>query len=88
MPAGVERGAVLALARADLVAAGEYTRALQSGAAPRGLVAFCALPVLLAQQSLDRVEARGSGAKLTRGEVQATVAALDAALERGEPVIR
>ena len=87
LPPSVSRAAVFALAHTDLVAAGEYVRALQDGGAPRGLVAFTALPVLLARASLGRVEAQGPGAKLSREEVHATVAALDAALDRGEPAV-
>ena len=86
LPPDVERSTVFTVARNDLRRAGEYIAALQEANAPRGLVAFCALPVLLAAQSLDRIERAGTGARITRGEVMATVAALDAALDRGEPI--
>jgi farnesyl-diphosphate farnesyltransferase len=87
LPPGVPRSTVFELARADLLEAGEYVRTLQEASAPRGLVAFTALPVLLARASLQCVEARGPGAKLSRQEVRSTVAALDAALDRGEPAV-
>ena len=83
LPAGVPREEVLALARADLDAAREYVRALHEVAAPRGLVAFTALPVLLAVDSLDLVEREGPGAKVSRQRVSALAARLDAALDRG-----
>jgi farnesyl-diphosphate farnesyltransferase len=87
LPAGVPRDAVFLLARRDLDSAGEYSRLLQASGAPRGVVAFTALPILLARQSLERVETAGAGAKLTREEVMAAVAAVDAALARGVPVV-
>jgi farnesyl-diphosphate farnesyltransferase len=87
LPAMVPRETVFALARADLEVAGEYVRALQEVAAPRGLVAFTALPVILARESLDRVEAAGPGAKLSRQQVRTAVEALDAALDRGAPAV-
>jgi farnesyl-diphosphate farnesyltransferase len=83
LPPGVPRAEVLALARADLEAAREYVRALHEVAAPRGLVAFTALPVLLAADSLDLVEREGPGAKVSRQRVGALVAKLDAALDAG-----
>jgi len=85
LPAGVPRAAVLALARADLEAAREYVRALHEVSAPRGLIAFTALPVLLAADSLDLVEREGPGVKVSRPRVGSLVAQLDAALDRGAP---
>jgi farnesyl-diphosphate farnesyltransferase len=87
LPPGVSRDDVLALARADLAAAREYVHLLQAAGAPRGVVAFNALPVLLARASLDRVERDGPGAKVPRGEVRTLVAALDAALDAGRPAV-
>lgn len=84
LPAGVPRAEVLALARADLEAAREYVRALHEVHAPRGLIAFTALPVLLAADSLDLVERHGPGAKVSRQQVGVLVAQLDAALDRGD----
>ncbi|HXT50998.1 MAG TPA: squalene/phytoene synthase family protein, partial [Thermoanaerobaculia bacterium] len=87
LPASVAREEVLALARADLDAAREYVRALHEVTAPRGLIAFTALPVLLAADSLDLVEREGPGAKVSRQQVGALVARLDAALDRGTPPV-
>jgi farnesyl-diphosphate farnesyltransferase len=87
LPDGLPRAAVLDLARASLRSAAEYVLILQRQGAQRGLVAFTALPVELAYATLDRVEASGPGAKLTRPEVYALVKRLHAALDRGEPAI-
>ena len=87
LPDGLPRAAVLELARASLRRAAEYVLILQRQGAQRGLVAFTALPVELAYATLDRVEASGPGAKLTRPEVYALVKRLDGALDRGEPAI-
>ena len=59
--------------------------ALQSAPAPRGILAFTALPVELAWATLERVEADGPGAKVSRLQVGAIVAALDRRLSKGEP---
>jgi farnesyl-diphosphate farnesyltransferase len=87
LPAGVDRAAVFALARRDLERASEYVAALQQAGAPKGCVAFTALPVLLADASLNRVERLGPGAKLTRAEVLALVAQLEDALASGQPAL-
>jgi farnesyl-diphosphate farnesyltransferase len=87
LPGGVQRAEVLALARANLRAAAEYVLILQRQGADRGLVAFTALPVELANATLDRVEAVGPGAKLTRPEVYALAQRVHRALDRGEPAI-
>lgn len=87
LPAATARDEVFALARTDLAHAAEYVSLLQAHGAPRGVVAFTALPVLLARASLDRVETDGPGAKLTRTEVQTLAAGLESALDRGEPAL-
>jgi farnesyl-diphosphate farnesyltransferase len=87
LPASVPREAVLDLARTDLDAARQYVGALHEVAAPRGLIAFTALPVLLAADSLDLVERQGPGAKVSRQRVSALVARLDAALDQGTPPV-
>jgi farnesyl-diphosphate farnesyltransferase len=84
LPAGVERAQVFALARRDLDAAHEYVLALLTAGAAQGLVAFTALPVLLARATLDRVERHGAGAKLTRLEVVQLRSALDQVLASGK----
>ena len=87
LPDGIARSEVLALARRDLDAARAYVLELQRARAESGLVAFTALPVRLADATLDRVEALGPGSKLTRQEVFTIAAEVALALERGEPVV-
>ncbi len=87
LPEDVPRAEVLALARSNLRAAAEYVLLLQRHGAQRGVVAFTALPVELAYATLDRVEAAGPGAKLTRPEVYALVQRVHGALDRGEPPV-
>lgn len=87
LPDSVGRDEVFALAREDLDRATEYTAALQATSAPRGMIAFNALPVILARGTLDRVQEQGPGAKLTRDEVFDAVAAMNAALDEGRPAI-
>ena len=84
LPPSVARGEVFALARLDLVAAAGYCARLETAGADGSLVAFTALPVLLAKATLDRVEALGPGAKIGRGEVGAIVSELQAAVPRRE----
>jgi farnesyl-diphosphate farnesyltransferase len=85
LPDEVPTAEVFALARRDLGVAGDYIRALQKAQAPRGIIEFTALPVQLAWAALDRVEARGPGAKVSRPEVFLLVQKLKRALDRGEP---
>ena len=87
LPDGVDRTEVFGLARGDLDSAGHYVRTLQQAGAPRGVVAFTALPVLLAWRTLESVERRGPGAKLTRADVTEIVHGLDTALDSGRPVV-
>jgi len=87
LPSVVDRATVFLLAREDLRIAADYVATLQEGGASTGLLAFTALPIQLAWGSLDRVESDGPGAKLTREEVKATVAALEARLTEGEPAL-
>lgn len=82
LPPALGRDEIFALARRDLGVAAAYCRRLERVGADRGLVGFTALPVLLARASLDRVEERGAGGKLTRDEVTRIVAELQVALER------
>ena len=88
LPENVSRADVFALARRDLGAASEYIAALQSAPAPRGILAFTALPVELAWATLERVEAEGPGAKVSRLQVAAIVTALERRLTKGEPAVR
>jgi len=87
LPASIDPGTVFGLARDDLRVATEYVGVLERGGADRGLLAFTALPVQLAWDTLSLVERAGPGAKLSRQEVAAMVAALDARLEAGEPAL-
>lgn len=87
LPASLGRDEIFALARRDLRAAAEYTNALQQAGAARGVVRFNALPARLAAATLRVVEERGPGAKITRAEVWAIVARLDAALAAGLPAV-
>jgi len=82
LPGEVDRAEVFALARRDLRTAAGYCSRLSRAGADRGMIAFTALPVLLAKATLDRVERRGAGAKLTRGEVNEIVARLHEALDQ------
>jgi farnesyl-diphosphate farnesyltransferase len=82
LPRDVDRAEVFALARSDLETAGRYTEHLERASAPRGVVGFNALPMMLAWATLDRVEKQGPGSKLTRAEVGKIVARLEGALDR------
>lgn len=88
IPPAVERSEVFDLARRDLVAATQYTLALQEAGAPDGVVAFNALPVGLAWATLEAVEERGPGAKIGRPAVWAIVRRLEKALAEGRPAVR
>jgi farnesyl-diphosphate farnesyltransferase len=87
LPAGVPRAEIFALARHDLSVAGDYIKALQEHGAPRGVVEFCALPVLLARASLDKIESHGPGSKVSRPEVFFLTQRLKKALDRGQPAV-
>src|SRR4029078_5860920 len=81
LPATVDRAEVMALARPALDEAQVYVLDLQRAGAERGLVAFNALPVHLAHGTLDRVEAAGPGAKLSRRAGFAIVHTLNGGLD-------
>jgi farnesyl-diphosphate farnesyltransferase len=83
LPGGLPREDVLSLARRDLATAAGYSARLERARADKGIVAFTALPVLLARATLDQVERRGPGAKVSRHDVAAILARLHAALDRG-----
>lgn len=84
-PPGVPRERILELSRDDLEDASEYVLALHEAQAPRGMVGFTALPVLLARATLDEVERNGPGAKVSRLAVAAVVGKLMNDLEAGIP---
>ncbi len=83
LPHDVARSDLFRLARGDLAGARRYVEALHGAGASRGSVAFCALPVLLAEAALDAVEARGAGAKVPRTQVMETWSRLERALDAG-----
>lgn len=87
VPRAVDRAELFALARADFERAASYIAALESGGAPRGVVAFCALPVLLAREALAAVEASGPGSKVPRERVFALAHGLDERLAAGAPAL-
>lgn len=87
IPKQVPVGEVFALARADLDVATDYTLRMQQERAPRGVVAFAALPVALARATLDRVEKFGPGAKVSRPELYRIVRRLDRSLDANKPAL-
>ena len=87
LPAEVPTSDVFALARRDLGIAGDYILALQKAGAPRGLVEFTALPVLLAWAAVEQVEKRGPGSKVSRPELFLIVQKLKRELDRGQPAV-
>lgn len=84
VPASVAPATLFELARADLQQARRYVGTLREAQAPPGILAFTALPVRLAAQTLEAVEQRGAGAKVARAAVVAAVQELDEALTSGE----
>jgi farnesyl-diphosphate farnesyltransferase len=87
LPPSVDQAEVVALARADLRASSEYTLALQSHGAERGLVAFNALIVRLALGTLAAIRDQRPGGKLSRPEVFAIVSAVLRDVDDGRPVL-
>lgn len=87
LPPGVERRAILAMARADLDAAAEYVLTLQEAGASRDIVAFTALPVLLARATHAQVERFGAGSTVSRLEVMAILGRLHRSLDTGAPAL-
>ena len=86
LPTSVPVKEVFALARRDLGAAGEYIEALERARTPRGILEFTALPVKLAWATLDRIEQKGPGAKVSRPEVFFLVRRVRQALDAGDSV--
>ena len=84
LPGVVTLREVFALARRDLVVAGEYIGALERARAPRGILEFTALPVELAWASLEKIERSGPGSKVSRPEVYQVVRRVRHALDAGE----
>jgi farnesyl-diphosphate farnesyltransferase len=86
LPVGVSRAEVFTRARRDLDAANRYVQSLQQGAAPRGYLAFCGLSLVLAFAALDRLEADGAGAKVSRDDVARLFGRLQEQLDVGGPL--
>ncbi|CAM4094491.1 squalene/phytoene synthase family protein [Corallococcus sp. ZKHCc1 1396] len=84
LPVDVQLQDVERLAGEDLIAAARYVRALYGAGAPRDVLAFTTLPLLLAQATLELLIRDGAGAKVSRAVVRAQMDALQAALERGQ----
>jgi len=88
LPEGTDRQVVFEIARRDLDWAAGYVGTMQRGGGPDGLIAFAGSPVILARASLDRIEERGAGAKLTRAEVGSLMEAMFENLGAGREIIR
>ena len=84
IPPTADRADVIALARADLEAATEYTLMMQTAAAPDGIIAFAALPVALAQATLDRIQS-SAATKISRPQVFRITRRVRRSVEKGEP---
>ena len=87
MPPGAERATIIELARNDLEVATEYTLALQSSGAPNGITAFAALPVALAEATLDKLET-STATKIARPTVFRITRQVNRSVARGEPPLR
>ena len=83
LPAGRSTTDVFSLARDDLGSAARYVICLAQAGAARGVVAFTALPLLLAKATIDRVQQDGPGSKITRIEVAEIIEELNQALDEG-----
>ena len=81
VPKNIDRAKVFDLARADLEQAKRYTRTLHQHGAKKTTLAFHALPIRLADATLTRVKSEGPGAKVSRADVAAEVAAMHASLD-------
>ncbi|GMR13094.1 MAG: hypothetical protein BMS9Abin29_1293 [Gemmatimonadota bacterium] len=86
LPRSLERSRVFDVARDDLRIAREYTGILQDAGAEPGLVAFNALPLAMAEATLDRVERDGPGAKITRLQVAAIIGKVDGSIRLGRRI--
>jgi farnesyl-diphosphate farnesyltransferase len=83
LPEDVPRSELFGLARRDLGDARSYVAALSAGGAPRGVLAFTSLPVLLAQAALEKLEGAGPGAKVGRDELFGIIGRMHEDLDRG-----
>ena len=83
IPEQLSMPSLFARARRDLADAARYVSALVAARAPQGVVAFTALPVRLALDTLAEVERSGAGAKISREQVAEALSEVQALL-RGE----
>lgn len=83
VPGDLDKIEVFALAEEDLERAKRYTATLKKYGASRGTLAFHALPVRLALATLARVKQAGPGAKVSREELAAEIASMNADLDVG-----
>lgn len=88
LPTSIDRVDFFSLARADLLAATEYTLAIQDSGGPDGIVLFAGLPVELAWATLNKVEKKGPGAKISRTEVFAIHSRIHKAVRKGRPAVK
>jgi len=86
IPDPEDRPALVALAREDLVLGMEYVAILESGGADPGVVAFNALNLLLAFDTLALIEVEGAGAKVNREGVEVLVRDLRGRVRGSEPI--
>jgi farnesyl-diphosphate farnesyltransferase len=84
LPPAVSLTEVVARADADLVHGRDYVMTLIAAGAIRGVVAFAALPILLAEEALVMVRRHGAGTKVPRARVGQIIANLHASLARDE----
>lgn len=80
VPATMNRAEVHALAAEDLAKARRYIATLHAHGATKGVLAFHALPVRLAERTLARLRTDDPGAKISRDEVAKAIAAVHASL--------
>lgn len=86
LPSKLTLADVFAMAREDLQLGDEYVRALQTGGAPRGYLAFCGIALVLAWRALAVLEEQGAGKKVGRPDVMALFEKLQHALDAGTPL--
>ncbi|MCB9639308.1 MAG: squalene/phytoene synthase family protein [Myxococcales bacterium] len=86
LPASVPREELFQLAKQDLQDATEYTHLLQQKGASHGTLAFVAMPLLIARETLEALYQHGPGAKIGRERVTTLFQEMQEALESGTPV--
>jgi len=86
IPADVSRASLLGLAREGCEGASAYIRAMEDGGASPGTVAFNAVNLALALDTLDLLERRGPGVKISRDRVAERLEDITARVEQGRRV--